>query len=138
VNFSFFEEQNMASNPTDLLYSQSHEWARLEGDEAVVGITFFAQESLGDITYVELPAVGDALGEDKEFGTVESVKAASDLISPVSGTVTAVNAALENNPELCNSDPYGQGWLLRVRLDHKPGGLMDAAAYEAYCASVAH
>ena len=128
----------MASNPTALLYSQSHEWARLEGDEAVVGITFFAQESLGDITYVELPAVGDALGEDKEFGTVESVKAASDLISPVSGTVTAVNAALENNPELCNSDPYGQGWLLRVRLDHKPGGLMDAAAYEAYCASVAH
>lgn len=88
----------MATNPADILYSTSHEWTRIEGDEAVIGITSFAQESLGDITYVELPPVGDQLSEDKEFGSVESVKAASDLISPVSGEVIAVNEALENTP----------------------------------------
>ena len=97
----------MATNPTNLLYSKSHEWVRLEGDEAVVGITHFAQESLGDITYVELPLVGDEVSEEGEFGSVESVKAASDLISPVSGDVTGVNTALEDAPEKCNSDPYG-------------------------------
>ena len=91
----------MATNPTNLLYSKSHEWVRLEGDEAVVGITHFAQESLGDITYVELPLVGDEVSEEGEFGSVESVKAASDLISPVSGDVTGVNTALEDAPEKC-------------------------------------
>lgn len=128
----------MATNPADILYSASHEWARIEGDEAVVGITQFAQEALGDITYVELPSQGDEVAEDKEFGSVESVKAASDLISPVAGEVVAVNEALENTPELCNSDPYGKGWLVRVKLAHKPGALMDAAAYEAHCAAEKH
>lgn len=128
----------MSKNPTELLYSKSHEWTRLEGEEAVIGITHFAQESLGDITYVELPLVGDSLSVEQEFGSVESVKAASDLISPVSGAVTGVNTALEDAPEKCNSDPYGEGWLIRVKLSGKPEGLMDAAAYEAFCAAEAH
>ena len=128
----------MSTNPADILYSTSHEWARIEGDEAVIGITNFAQESLGDITYVELPPVGDQLAEDKEFGSVESVKAASDLISPVAGEVVAVNEALENTPELCNSDPFGEGWIVRVKLAHKPAGLLDAAGYEAHCAIEKH
>ncbi|RRD70723.1 MULTISPECIES: glycine cleavage system protein GcvH [unclassified Desulfovibrio] len=126
----------MTTNPADILYSKSHEWVRIEGDEAVVGITHFAQESLGDITYVELPAVGGELAEHAEFGSVESVKAASDLYSPVAGSVLAVNGALEDTPELCNSAPYGEGWLLRVKLARKPEGLMDATAYEAFCATV--
>ncbi|MBQ9452318.1 MAG: glycine cleavage system protein GcvH [Desulfovibrio sp.] len=125
----------MAANPQALLYSKTHEWTRIEGDEAVVGITDFAQESLGDITYVELPAVGDRLDVEKEFGSVESVKAASDLVSPVAGEVVAINEALENAPEACNADPYGKGWLVRVKLAAKPEGLMDAAAYEAHCAA---
>lgn len=128
----------MATNPTDLLYSKSHEWLRLEGDEAVVGITHFAQESLGDITYVELPLVGDQVSEEAEFGSVESVKAASDLVSPVSGDVVGINTALEQAPEKCNGDPYGEGWLMRVKFSHKPEGLMDAAAYEAFCATEGH
>lgn len=123
----------MAATPADLLYSATHEWARLEGEAAVVGITAFAQESLGDITYVDLPEVGDVLEAGKEFGSVESVKAASDLVAPVSGTVTAVNEALADAPERCNSDPYGQGWMVRVKLDGTPTGLMDAAAYGAHC-----
>ncbi|WP_165177913.1 glycine cleavage system protein GcvH [Desulfovibrio sp. ZJ369] len=128
----------MSKNPADLLYSKSHEWARLEGEEAVIGITAFAQESLGDITYVELPPTGDELAVEQEFGSIESVKAASDLLSPVSGAVIAVNTALEDAPEKCNSDPYGEGWLIRVKLAEKPQGLMDAAAYEAFCATEAH
>lgn len=128
----------MSKNPADLLYSKSHEWARLEGGEAVIGITAFAQESLGDITYVELPLVGDSLAVDQEFGSIESVKAASDLVSPVSGAVVGVNTALEDAPEKCNSDPYGEGWLIRVKLAGAPEGLMDAAAYEAFCATETH
>lgn len=125
------------SYPADLLYSASHEWVKVEGDEAVVGITYFAQESLGDITYVELPAVGDAVTADKEFGSVESVKAASDLISPVSGEVSAVNDALENAPEQINATPY-DAWIIRVKLSGKPEGLMDAAAYEEHCKNEHH
>ena len=128
----------MATNPTDLLYSKSHEWLRVEGEEAVVGITHFAQESLGDITYVELPLVGDEVSEDAEFGSVESVKAASDLVSPVSGAVVGINTALEQAPEKCNSDPYGEGWLMRVKFSSKPEGLLDAAGYEAFCATEGH
>ena len=123
----------MATNPTNLLYSKSHEWVRLEGDEAVVGITHFAQESLGDITYVELPLVGDEVSAEGEFGSVESVKAASDLISPVSGDVTGVNTALEDAPEKCNSDPYGEGWLFDLRPSDPDAvsALLDSAAYQA-------
>lgn len=114
----------------DLLYAPSHEWVRVEGDEAVVGITHFAQEQLGDLTFVELPQVGDGLTSGREMGSVESVKAASDIYSPVTGEVIAINDALESAPEKINEDPYGQGWMLRVRLSAAPAGLLDAKAYE--------
>ena len=120
------------SNPEDLLYSASHEWAKVNGEEAVLGITHFAQESLGDITYVDMPAEGDELTAGSEFGAVESVKAA------VSGTVVAVNTELENAPEVMNSDPYGAGWIVRVKLSAQPEGLMDAAAYEEHCKNEQH
>ncbi len=117
--------------PPDLLYAKSHEWVRVEGNEAVIGITFFAQEQLGDVTFVDLPAKGAALVPGKEFGNVESVKAASDLYSPVKGKVLAVNEALESSPELINEDPYGKGWMLRVALEELAPNLLKAAEYEA-------
>ena len=126
------------SNPANLQYSKSHEWVRIEGDEAVVGITMFAQDALGDITYVEAPSAGDEVAAESECGSIESVKAASDLISPVSGEVTAVNAALEGTPEVVNKDPYGEGWIYRVKLSSAPEGLLDAAAYEAFCEQEGH
>lgn len=126
------------SDPKELLYSKSHEWVRVEGSEAVVGITHYAQESLGDITYVEVPAEGDEVAAEKEFGTVESVKAASDLISPVSGKIVAVNPALENTPEVINQDPYGKGWIIKVALSAAPAGLLDAAAYGEFCKTESH
>ena len=119
----------------DLLYAPTHEWARIEGSEAVVGITFFAQEQLGDLTFIDLPAVGSTLVPGKEMGSVESVKAASDIYSPVAGEVIAVNEALESNPEKVNESPYGDGWMARIRLSAKPEGLLDAAAYKALLAS---
>lgn len=122
----------------DLLYMPSHEWVRIEGEEAVIGITDFAQDSLGDITFVELPQTGDTLSAGKEMGSVESVKAASDIYSPVDGEVIAVNEALESNPEKINESPYGDGWMLRVRLASKPTGLLDAKAYEEVIAKEAH
>jgi len=122
----------------DLKYAASHEWVRLEGSEAVIGITFFAQEQLGDLTFVDLPKVGDTLVSGKEMGAVESVKAASDIYSPVDGEVIAVNEELENAPEKVNQDPYGQGWLVRVRLSAEPSGLLNAAQYEAQLASEEH
>ena len=128
----------MSKNPAELLYSKSHEWAKIEGGIAIIGITHFAQESLGDITYVELPQVGDSVAAEKEFGSVESVKAASDLISPVNGEVLEVNTALESTPELCNSDPYAEGWLIKVKMSGQAQGLLDAAAYEAFCATESH
>ncbi|MDR2744821.1 MAG: glycine cleavage system protein GcvH [Desulfovibrio sp.] len=128
----------MSNTPSALLYSKTHEWVRQEGEEAVIGITFFAQEALGDVTYVEMPREGDILAAGKEFGSVESVKAVSELVSPVSGTVIAVNAELENAPETLNTSPFDAGWIVRVRLSAKPGGLMDAAAYEAHCAAEKH
>ena len=123
--------------PANLSYTDTHEWVRLENSEAVLGITDYAQHSLGDITYVELPAVGDTLTQGAEMGTVESVKAASDLFSPVSGTVTAINEELANHPELVNQAPYEGGWMVRVALSGQPAGLpaglLDAAAYEKLC-----
>lgn len=124
--------------PQDMLYMESHEWVRLEGDEAVVGITSFAQEQLGDITFVDLPAVGKELKQGGEMGSIESVKAASELYSPISGTVTAVNETLADKPELVNEDPHGAGWLVRVKYSAKPAGLMDAAAYTAHVEASAH
>ena len=125
-------------NPKELLYAKSHEWVKIEGDEAVVGITHFAQEQLGDLTFVELPQLGDEAVAGSEIGTVESVKAASEIYSPVSGEVCAVNAELENAPELVNKDAFGAGWLYKVKLTAAPEGLMDADAYAAMCAAEAH
>ena len=118
--------------PGDLRYTKEHEWVRVDGDEAVVGITEFAAHQLGDVVFVELPAVGRSLSQHATFGVVESVKAVSDLFAPVSGEVVAVNDALGGQPELVNSDPYGEGWMLRVRISDagQLEGLLDAAAYE--------
>jgi glycine cleavage system H protein len=118
--------------PGDLRYTKEHEWVRVDGDEAVVGITKFAADQLGDIVFVELPDVGRALDAHATFGVVESVKAVSDLFAPVAGEVVAANEALAASPELVNADPFGEGWMLRLRLADAAqlDGLMDAAAYE--------
>ncbi|MBG3878989.1 MAG: glycine cleavage system protein GcvH [Desulfovibrio sp.] len=126
------------SIPADLLYTDTHEWVRIEGDEAVIGITQFAQEQLGDLTFVDLPAVGDTLATGQEMGSVESVKAASELYSPLAGTVSAVNDALSGAPELVNQSPYTDGWMVRVKLSATPEGLLSAADYEAVVAREAH
>ncbi len=118
--------------PSDLRYTKDHEWVRLEGDEAVIGITAYAAEQLGDIVFVELPDVGKALDQFAAFGVVESVKAVSDLYAPIGGEVVGTNDALTGTPEVVNGDPYGQGWMLRVRLAD-PGQLdelLDGAAYD--------
>ena len=112
-------------------YTEEHEWIRVEGDQATVGITDFAQGQLGDIVFVELPDTGRDLEEAKPFGVVESVKAVSDLFAPVSGEVTAINGALASDPELVNSDPYGEGWMLRLRIA-SPDQLDDLLDGEAY------
>jgi glycine cleavage system H protein len=119
--------------PKELRYSKEHEWVKVEGGEAVIGISDHAQEELGDVVYVELPPVGQQLEQFKTFGVVESVKAASDLYSPVSGEVVAVNGVLTKSPEKVNEDPYGSGWMIRVRLKDSAelNKLMDATAYEA-------
>ena len=118
--------------PDNLRYTKDHEWIRVEGDEATIGITDFAQHELGDIVYVEVETVGQRLDAGKVFGTVEAVKTVSDLYLPVSGTIVTVNPALNHNPELVNNDPYGEGWMVKVRLDSAADvdGLMDAAAYQ--------
>jgi glycine cleavage system H protein len=117
-------------------YADSHEWARKEGDEIVVGITDYAQESLSDIVYVELPEVGDSLERGESFGVVESVKAASDLYMPVGGEILAVNSELEDAPELVNQDSYGVGWMIRVAPSDPAefDELMEGEAYEAFVA----
>lgn len=117
-------------------YARSHEWARKAGDEIVCGITDHAQESLSDVVYVELPEVGDTFDREDTFGVVESVKAASDLYLPMGGEISAVNEALEDTPELVNQDPYGKGWMVRLRPSDPAefDDLMDGAAYEAYVA----
>ena len=117
--------------PDDLRYSKEHEWVRLDGSSATIGITSFAADELGDIVFVELPEVGAKLTQFGTFGVVESVKAVSDLYSPVSGEVAEVNEALRDAPELLNADPFGEGWIAKVALadDSEVDGLMDAAAY---------
>jgi len=123
--------------PEDLHYTKEHEWLRLEGGEGVVGITDFAQDALGDVVFVELPAVGAALARGQTFGVVESNKTVSDLFAPVSGRVIALNQKLRDEPEHVNRDPYGAGWMIRVALDRREevDGLLDAAAYRAFVAS---
>ncbi len=122
------------ATPTDLKYARSDEWVRLEGDIATIGISDFAQDQLNDIVFVELPEVGATLTSGTNFGVVESVKAASDVYAPVSGTVTEINAALQDEPELINSDPYGRGWLVKLNVSDTSAldALMDAEAYLAY------
>jgi glycine cleavage system H protein len=118
--------------PGDLHYTKDHEWVRVDGDEAVVGITEFAAHQLGDVVFVELPAVGRSLAQHVTFGVVESVKAVSDLFAPIAGDVVATNDALGGQPELVNSDPYGEGWMLRLKVADAAqiDTLLDAAAYE--------
>lgn len=122
--------------PDDLKYHREHDWARVEGDEAVLGITWFAQDSLGELVHFEPPAEGADVRAGASYGEVESVKAVSDVISPLSGEVLAVNAKVVEAPETVNEDPYGEGWLVRIRLGD-PGevdGLLDASAYRAFLA----
>lgn len=117
--------------PDDLLYLETHEWVRPANGEARIGITDFAQEELGDIVFVELPSVGDAVEQGDAFGVIESIKAVSDLYAPVSGEVTSINDSLEEAPELVNDDPYGEGWMIDVVMtdESELDDLMDAAAY---------
>jgi glycine cleavage system H protein len=120
----------MSNLPTDLKYTATHEWVRINGDgTATVGITDHAQEQLGDMVFVELPELGRVLAAAEECAVVESVKAASDIYSPLAGEIVAINEALADTPELINQDPYGEGWLFRLRIDGTLDGLMDAAAY---------
>ena len=120
----------------DARYAKSHEWTAKDGDEFVVGITDYAQDSLSDIVYVELPSVGDTLEKGAAFGVVESVKTASDVYMPVGGEIVAVNTALEDAPELVNDDPYGEGWLMRIKPSNPAefDDLLDEAGYEAVVA----
>lgn len=123
--------------PTDLRYTKDHEWVRVEDDIATVGITQYAADQLGDIVFVELPEPGRELAQFATFGVVESVKAVSDLFSPLGGTVTETNGGLSSSPELVNGDPYGAGWMIRVRIGD-PGqldDLLDAAAYDTLTAA---
>ena len=127
-------------NPQDLKYTKEHEWVRVEGDSAIVGITSYAQEQLGDVVYVDLPAAGTMLKQMETFGAVDSVKTASDLYSPLSGEVLEVNEALKAAPELVNQEPYGAGWMLKVRpSDTKElDTLLDAAGYEQFLGTLDH
>jgi glycine cleavage system H protein len=124
----------MANIPDDLHYSKDHEWVRVDGNVAVVGITDYAQDSLGDVVYVELPKPGDEFAANESFGSVESVKAVSEVFSPVSGEVASINETLADEPEKVNQDPYGEGWMIRVQMSN-PGevdSLLTAAEYEDF------
>ncbi|MBD3344770.1 MAG: glycine cleavage system protein GcvH [Chitinivibrionales bacterium] len=125
------------SSPDDRKYAKSHEWVKIDGDTAVIGITDHAQDSLGDITFVEMPQSGTQLSKGKEFGVIESVKAASDLYAPVSGEVAEVNDALGNQPELVNTSPYDQGWIVKLKNVDTAGldDLMDSSAYDSFLES---
>jgi glycine cleavage system H protein len=123
--------------PSDLSYTKDHEWVRVDGDEATVGITEYAASQLGDIVFVELPDVGRSVVQFAAFGVVESVKAVSDLFAPLTGEVTAANEALAGSPELVNGDPYGKGWMVRLKLTalDEVGELLDQTAYDALIAA---
>lgn len=119
--------------PENLRYTKDHEWLKIEGDEAIVGITDFAQRELGDIVYVEVETVGQDLQEGDVFGTVEAVKTVSDLFLPVTGTITEINPKLNSNPELVNTDPYGEGWMVKMKISPAANvdSLMDSQAYQS-------
>ena len=118
--------------PADLLYHPEHDWVRIEGDEGTFGITWYAQDALGEVVFYDPPEVGAAVSKDESYAEVESVKAVSDVIAPMSGTVSAVNEAVAETPELANEDPYGAGWLVKVKLNNpsEADGLMSADAYQ--------
>jgi glycine cleavage system H protein len=122
------------SYPADLRYHREHDWVRAEGEEVVFGITWYAQDALGEVVYFDPPEVGATLTRDSSYGELESVKAVSDIIAPASGEVTAVNGAVADRPEIVNEDPYGEGWLVRVRLSDPAelDGLLDVEAYREY------
>jgi glycine cleavage system H protein len=129
----------MASYPSDVRYDKEHEWVRVEGDVAVIGVSDFAQDQLGEVVYVDLPAVGDTVNAGDTFGEVESVKSVSELFSPVTGEVVKVNHALDGAPESINQDAYGTGWMIEVKLSDplELDGLMSSADYQAFIASEA-
>jgi len=118
--------------PDELKYTKDHEWARIEGDVATVGITDYAQSELGDIVYVELPEIGKKTKQSESFGTIEAVKAVSDLFAPLSGEIVEVNSTLANQPEVINKDPYGAGWLVKIKFSNKNeiNNLLDKSKYE--------
>lgn len=120
--------------PSELRYSKDHEWIRVDGNQAYVGITEFAQGELGDIVFVEIETEGETFGKDEVFGTVEAVKTVSELFMPIAGTVVEVNPKLDKNPELVNEDPYGEGWMIKIEIANPSEleGLMDATAYQAH------
>jgi glycine cleavage system H protein len=124
----------MANVPEDLHYSKDHEWVRVDGDQAIIGITDYAQNSLGDVVYVELPKPAESFAVNESFGSVESVKAVSEVFTPVAGEVVKINESLADEPEKVNSDPYGEGWMIRVRMSN-PGevdSMLTAAEYEDF------
>jgi glycine cleavage system H protein len=124
----------MANVPEDLHYSKDHEWVRVEGGQAIIGITDYAQNSLGDVVYVELPKADDEFAANESFGSVESVKAVSEVFTPVAGAVVAINQSLGDEPEKVNSDPYGEGWMIRVAMSNpnEVDSLLTAAEYEDF------
>jgi glycine cleavage system H protein len=126
--------------PTDRLYTKEHEWVKIDGDSATIGISDHAQSALGDIVYVELPKPGASLAQGKPIGVVESVKAVSDIYAPISGTVTEVNGAIEDDPATVNADPYGAGWLAKIKIINadEAKSLLDAASYDELLKSEDH
>ena len=124
----------MANVPEDLHYSKDHEWVRVDGDQAIIGITDYAQNSLGDVVYVELPKAGEDFAANEPFGSVESVKAVSEVFTPVAGAIVKINEALADEPETVNSDPYGEGWMIRVKMSNpaEVDILLTAAEYEDF------
>ncbi len=124
------------SIPQELLYTKSHEWVRVEGDTVVIGITHYAQDQLGEVVFVELPAAGDTVEAGEEMGTLESVKAVSEMLAPISGEVIEANEALEDSPDLVNKSPFGDGWLVKIKGSAE--GLMDARSYAALLEAEQH
>ena len=127
-----------ASYPDDLLYHEAHDWVRIDGDTATFGITWYAQDTLGEVVYFSPPEVGATVGKDADYGELESTKAVTGLVAPLSGEVTEVNSALQGSESTVNDDPYGAGWLIRIRLSDpsEKDALMDAAAYRSFLESL--
>lgn len=120
-----------ANHPGDLRYHPEHDWARIVGDEATLGVTWYAQDSLGEVVFFEPPPIGTSITRDEPYAEIESVKAVSDVVAPLTGEIVAINETAVERPELINEDPYGEGWLVRIRMDDpdEPGNLLDAAGY---------